>query len=249
MSTGKEGAAVLPIVGTLIAAGVDVWRLRIHLLQALLAPAILLLAFAWLPPLLLPLRYAVYAVFAITCHRIVLLGPESLPNRWGIYFSRRELRYALYALIVVVCLVSAFAVISLLSLLAAPLLGQWAGRELPLIVFAVLIYLFARVCILFPGTAVDQAWSIPACWTVTRGYGIRLTVLVLLSVIVPALGPLALVFTVGAEHPNLVRALSPAFLVIEPFSIAVVSLAFWALCPAHLLPSQGIAEEGELESP
>ena len=33
------------------------------------------------------------AIFAVTCHRIVLLGKESLPNSFGLYFSKRELKY------------------------------------------------------------------------------------------------------------------------------------------------------------
>ena len=32
-------------------------------------------------------------IFAVTCHRIILLGMDSLPNSSGIYFSRRELKY------------------------------------------------------------------------------------------------------------------------------------------------------------
>jgi len=33
------------------------------------------------------------ALFSVSCHRIVLLGQQSLPNKSGLYFTKRELKY------------------------------------------------------------------------------------------------------------------------------------------------------------
>ena len=96
------------------------------------------------------------AVFAVICHRVVLLGKESLPNNFGIYFSRRELKYfGWFILLSIPIGIGSIVMPSLLALLNSMdynvLLQVW--RKLGIIIVT---FITAPFVFVLPATAADE---------------------------------------------------------------------------------------------
>ena len=171
----------------------------------------------------------VFSLFAVTCHRLVLLGPESASAGWRPRWTRRETRFFLW--VAALWLGGAVAMLVLLAIVV----NAWnalAGYESIELAWArggvglALLYPLARLCVLFPATAVDREprptlrWA----WRATRGNGARLLVIVgalpwLFSLLVD------LLYRSGASWIEwlLVGVLAMALFAVE---IAAVSIAY-----------------------
>jgi hypothetical protein len=123
-----------------------------------------------------------YTLFAVICHRIVILGPGSLPNAFGIFWSRRETGFLGWTILIIV-LNWGFALLAALLYFAIP--THVLGMRIPWFPVAVLLitgyYLYMRISMILPATAVDQATSLVDAWYLTLGNGIRLMLVTLLS--------------------------------------------------------------------
>ncbi len=190
----------LPIIRTVLLSYAAIQRHWQSLLVGLVIPAacisIIGIATAELPANLL---YAVaalalsapfYVLFAIVCHRTVILGSDSLPNRFGIFWSDRELRFvgwsvALFLLMLVIAFFVGFFVAAAAQAIPAgplPILfyfGIWFG----------LTYLYTRLSMLFPATAIDERTNFDRAWQLTDRNGIRMVAVGLLTA-----GPFAVLF-------------------------------------------------------
>lgn len=195
-SAGPDRVAIgpattrLPIVGVVreaVGLAARHWR---ALLAALIGPAAVLAALdvalrraggdprwalaLWVPDCL------VYALYAVSCHRIVLLGADSLPNRWGVYWTARELRFVGWSVaIALLAFLAALPFLLILTLLstttplalvdAAPWLA-WG------IVYSPVAYVAARASLALPEVAVDGRPGFEQSWALSRGNGWRLTI-------------------------------------------------------------------------
>lgn len=120
-----------------------------------------------------------YALFAVVVHRTVILGRNSLPNRIGMFWSERETRFIGWTLaIFLLWLFIAFLIGAVSSLLAqigsTNVIAAVASSSLPLIVWLALVYLYTRLSVLFPATAVDDATSFERAWLLTEDNGFRM---------------------------------------------------------------------------
>jgi hypothetical protein len=100
-----------------------------------------------------------FAIFAVTCHRLILLGDESVPNFGLKKWTSRETRFVGWVLLGYVC----YAVIALLLsipvlafLLMCHLPAESAGVILGFTFMIPCTYVFARISVLLPATAVDE---------------------------------------------------------------------------------------------
>jgi hypothetical protein len=165
---------------------------------------------------------AFYALFATSCHRIILLGAESLPNEFGLYWSYRETRFTgwLVAVAIVYALVSApFA----LLILVAPQLLHDLQISWYLQVF-VASYFEGRFSMVLPATAVDQKMDLRGSWYLTRGSGLAIAV----ALFIPALGMdflHLLVANLLEEHSLLLATLVSEILVFPMIAVAVSVLS------------------------
>jgi hypothetical protein len=124
---------------------------------------------------------ALFIILAVTCHRLVLLdrGTEiSVYPRW----SMRETRFLAW-LVVVGLICPAVALITTFLALNALLPFAWKLDQSVLQPVSSLaripaLYAFARLCFLFPATALDRPTNLRQAWEQTRGNGWRLTVVV-----------------------------------------------------------------------
>ena len=115
-------------------------------------------------------------------------GSDSLPNRYGIFWSDRELRFVGWT--VAMFVLTLMLVFSIGALAGALVLAMPSG--LVPILFAILVwfgftYLYTRLSMLFPATAVDETANFVRAWQLTEGNGIRMIVIALITV-----GPIAL---------------------------------------------------------
>lgn len=116
----------------------------------------------------------IYAVFAVSCHRIILLGDDSLPNPYGLYWSMRETRFLGWFILIIII----YTLLSLPLTIAAALLPGWLQSMqlswyLPIFLTA---YFEGRISMVLPATAVDKRSSISHSWRMTRGYGVIIAI-------------------------------------------------------------------------
>ncbi len=162
---------------------------------------------------LLSLLYlVVYAVIAVITHRVILLGPESVAE-WGLSLpQKREFDFILYSIGLGLCMipVGLFAMI-------IPVVGV-------VVSVLVMLYLIARLSLVFPAIATDQDWSFSDSWKATKKHQpLMIVVIVVVPLVVaipeqllsliPYLGFLAVLLSVFTMV-YIVAALSVAFQII-----------------------------------
>jgi hypothetical protein len=181
----------LSIVDTIFGTLAHLIEKRAALSQALVIPAVLLAvldltdarldAGGW--PLSLAYTVAsvlVYCVFAVSCHRIILLGSSSLPNPWGCYFTWRELRYLGWSLLIplmaiAILLPSIVALVALHAVLPESISQFKLSGGLVILLGVMLVYAMARALLVFPAVAIDQRPTMSRVWRLSAGNGWRLT--------------------------------------------------------------------------
>lgn len=141
-----------------------VFEYRRILLRVLLVPFVLYMALDtislykqdWVAKLLLSvLSLMVQTIFAITTHRVMLLGPQSVPS-WGVLsWSRREMLFALH-IIGLALVAMPFAFFTFI-----PMVG-W------LLTAASIIWITGRLSLVFPLIAIDQHVTFKDSWQLTR---------------------------------------------------------------------------------
>ena len=96
----------------------------------------------------------VHTIFAVTKHRIILLGEKSIPE-WGLRrVSMREIRFILYSFGI------GLLVIPPALLATIPVFG-WV------LAFVAISYVLGRLSLVFPAIATDQNWSFQDSWVHT----------------------------------------------------------------------------------
>lgn len=166
------------------------WR---PLLRALILPTVLIMALTYTTQYLMQWQYAtygsmeglkalgylqfavwllLYALFAMSCHRVILLGEESLPSRYGIYWTMRETRFLGWVVLVgtvYMLLVFPFQVATLY------LPRSWWDWQLMWYLPTLLAtYIDGRISLVLPATAVGERSSIVESWRLTRSRGLHI---------------------------------------------------------------------------
>ena len=127
-----------------------------------------------------------FVVFAVTCHRLVLLDPHSIASRLYPRWSWRETRFILWMVGVWLIATAAFMVFATLlgnvphlwSPQGSPEANEdWFGWALYAAKVPAL-YVFARLCLVFPATAIDKRANLKWAWRLTEGNGWRLVLVV-----------------------------------------------------------------------
>lgn len=169
--------------------------------------------------LLSVLGFAIQAIIAITTHRVVLLGPNSVPV-WGIStWTMRETYFVLHVIG--------------LSLLAIPLsiLGFMPviGVLSALLLFC---WLFGRLSLVFPGIAVDKGVTFKHSWELTRDHQLLMFLVVIIFPILMAI-------------PTIIISLVPyTFLLNSLVSTIAIVFQVAALSMAYQLVTENFTEEG-----
>jgi len=241
----------LPVVETIRAALLLVWQRRFMLIRALAVMGVALTAidFAqryflrstgslWVAWLGIVVSWFAYTLFAVTCHRIVLLGETSVPRYGLLSWTSRETRFFGWG-----ALLSVFCLIALVPLgILAWVVGYFAdipfkGYERYWVYLwgVPLVYGFARLAVLFPATAVGERRNTDWALATTAGNGWRIVFATILAPAIPGLALNALPYEDNFLLDFLLKLLDYAFVAI---GIAALSLSFRFLSsPEESVPS------------
>jgi len=218
------------------------WRHRKAFARALAIPMGLFMALSvlwhyygiaqlpWFAALVVNAVYGmVFTLFAVTCHRLVLLDPESVSRAWRPRWTLRETRFFLW--VTGLWLVGVAAMMTLLTVVGTVWVNVAgdSGIDLDRMQFALelaLLYPFARLCVLLPATAVDRDPLPDLRWALhlTRNNGWRLVVVV-------GFLPWLFAYLVGLAYRSeatmlewlLLTVLALAFFAVE---IAAISISY-----------------------
>jgi hypothetical protein len=221
----------LPVETIVREAARTVWRKRVNLFRALFATGIALAALrtaqgsAWeslsyLDAVFLLASWIVFTLFAITCHRIVLIDGGETPafgiRRW----SSRETRFLGLTIFTGIC----FAIIAVLSIaVGKAIVGSEGFSLIPYVALLPAAYVSSRLSVLLPATAVDERRDVKWAWDTTAGNGKRLVLLVTLL-------PWAFGTVFGLIetklHPFAEFVVHVLYYVVIAFEIAVLSVSY-----------------------
>jgi hypothetical protein len=162
-----------------------------------------------------------FTLFAVTCHRIIILGPYSVPVYGLYYFTMREVRFYGWGFVIYFFL----SLITFITMFPVSFFSFNAKSNGFLWLFAMYIaivpgtYIFSRLSLLFPATATDHKKDMKWAWDATKGNGWRL--LLLLGVIPVVIGFMTGIFSgVSASFD---AALIIAGYIFAVFEIGILS--------------------------
>lgn len=244
----------LPVIKIMVGAFYYPWMLRKPLFKALsiLIAAGVVLSSAWwytkedAPEYLgwgvMILYWTLYTLFAVICHRIVLLGSGSVPEYGVTRVGARDFHFALA--LVKITLISSLAVAagSLVVQLPAWIFGAPAAsgtlkaeilsEYLLWMASLIQVFILSRFGFILPATAIDQRPTLRWAWQASRGNALRL---MLVLALLPWLASLPLTL-----FPNDVGILGYGFYIfiwwlLLPIEITVLSLSYKELTQEHLI--------------
>ena len=180
--------------------------------------------------LLYLLSFGLLTMIAVSCHRLVILGADSLPNAWGLYWWGRETRFLgwIYGIWII-------ALAPLVLLIALPLFTATAtpllfGIPFPLALYPLALYVLARSSLVLPATAIGQRLTGWGSWRLSRSNGWRLALVMLiplsvgLGIIVAAFFVMVESLQLGGIAPQFLAAFTLVLLLV--FGIALLSKAY-----------------------
>ncbi len=178
----------------------------------------------------LPLLLAAFTLAAVVCHRVFVLGDESMIGQGLVWWSSRETRFLGWLIGLGFCA----ATITVLGMIVSMIVGSMMtnGDQEPsqvgivgslFLVDLVVAYFVGRWSLVLPATAIDDRPSLSWAWSTSRGNGLRLMVLV-------GLFPMGVNFasTFLPETRSVVDSilLAPVWLYVWAVEIALLSLSY-----------------------
>lgn len=216
----------------------EAYRRRASLLSALLFPTVCLLlissfstalALSPVAQTFFALAYLpFYVIFATVCHRVVLLGENSLPHRWGIFWTERETRFLGWFIGIWFLYFGLSLPIGVIFLYLSSMDVGWNTTWIASFVsYLVVAYFEGRFSLVLPATAVDKRSDFKASWTMSRGKGL----LIAIALVIPAmiLIPIeTLLYGAGTDDSSPIADLVWFFVALPIFvvEIAIISLAY-----------------------
>jgi hypothetical protein len=248
----------LRVSAVLIEAAKELNNNRSALFQALLAPGVAIVALnvlharmnAAMPAMLSLSLVGLWfqSLFAVSCHRIILLGQGQLPNRWGLYATAPVWRFfgvmlAVLAFFTIIFMIVFAFVFPFLSTVPSSMHAV-AGTVLITVGAIAFFVAFARIVLLFPAIAIDSGQTMSDVFDLTRPCWIRLALLVGIPAIVTSLISFPLT-RLAQQADTIVPALIQSSLgcVIGAYCVATISCAYRAIDEDGVTASMTESEE------
>lgn len=201
----------LPVVAIIRDAIVIPWRKREVMFRTLLPISLVLIALDTISQshfskphpvhisdlgpaiVLVVLTMLAFTVFAVICHRLILLGDESVPKYGLTTWSTRETRFVGWTLFGMACIMAIGAAVLIpfgaLVILSQQVPSKWETLVAVCLILVPCEYVLARLWILFPATAVDERRNIKWACDVTENNGWRLVLVVGVLPLILGQGP------------------------------------------------------------
>lgn len=198
-----------------------VYKSRLDLSKALLLPFIAYLAMGFTEEieteglayyLLVLVGFLIQTIFAITTHRIILLGKGSTPE-WGLRsWSKRETYFLLHA-------------VALTGLMYLLIIGPVQLDFVPMVFIPIalifILWLWARFSLVFPGIAIDQGVSFKTSWYLTKDYQL---LMLLVVVAFPMLLAVPEILLNNVPYSAVISNVLSTFVIV--FEVAALSMAY-----------------------
>lgn len=214
-----------------------VFENKTALMQALLIPLILIIILTKLSlfftsniaVVLLNLPILLLNIsIAITTHRILLLGPNSIPT-WGSFsLGKREGSFFLMSIVLSLIMVPFALVVALVVSLKLP-----AAISISTIVLMGIFALmcFCRLCLVLPSVAIDNRLTLAESWRYTKNYKLLtfFTIIIfplVFSLIVGLVYMLVIGFLIALISPHLDILIPVLNVFITVFIISAISATF-----------------------
>lgn len=133
----------------------------------------------WIGWVLALVHWAIFALFAVIVHRLVLV-PDADRHRPALpHWTRREARFfiALLGVGALMAVVGA-AIVLVPGTVLANLKFDAAVGLIPELARLPRMYVLGRLCLVFPAIALDRPVDLRWSWRLTKGHGARLFILV-----------------------------------------------------------------------
>ena len=167
---------------------------------------------------------ATYAIFAITCHRLILV-PDQVPA-YRLTLTIREAKFfGWYAAVTAICFLIGLAAWGVLfNLPIVSDLLQLPGIILysQVLILIPAFYVFVRLSLIFPATAVDAKWGLRKAWRMSRGNVWRMAAIV---VVIPGVFS-AIGWLISREEAGLIEQVFTDLLFYACFAVEVFALSF-----------------------
>ncbi|NBB92722.1 MAG: hypothetical protein GVY32_06110 [Gammaproteobacteria bacterium] len=178
--------------------------------------------------------FFLYGQIAVTCHRIILLGPDSLPNRWGIYATAPVWRF--FGAMLVFLGIWMMGMMLIIPFVTPMLMAvePGAARILALLIFSglalVAILAMSRVVLLFPSLAVSGGHDVNDIIELSAPVWARLAAIMLLAGIATAIVAFPLTW-LGLATDSFVIELTSALIgcLAGIYTVAAISCAYRAV--------------------
>jgi hypothetical protein len=206
------GAAFLPTFGILLISALSEELTSSPIAQTLLALAV----------------FPLYAIFATACHRVVLLGEDSLPNRWGMFWTKRETRFLGWLVGIWFLYFALSLPTGIILLLFSEVFAGWSTAWIATFIsYIVVAYFEGRFSLVLPATAIDRRSDFKKSWAMSRGKGMLIAV----ALVIPAMimFPVEYVlYDAMGDELSPIADLIWLLLVLPIFAIeiAIISLAY-----------------------
>ena len=185
--------AKVPVFTIVFGAYAAVFRNFTALIQAWFLPGLALVALSAIrlprqDSFLLELFYwlvnlPLLTLVGVACHRIILLGRDSLTNPWSLYWTKRETSFFSWLLILGVFFYGASKLLSVLFLMSPEtVLGFNAPNLGVFLTYVTVTYLVGRFSMVLPATALDKRLILSNSWILTAGSGLRIALAILVPV-------------------------------------------------------------------
>lgn len=166
-----------------------VWEKRLRMFQGLTLPILLIVAIRyfsndekpWIATICL---IPIFSLFAVSCHRLVLLGDNAIPKYGLRSWTRLETRFVWYTLIVA-SIAWLFTILGFFITVGISMLIDPTRAEIRQYTFFYFLgfcllpsYFMGRLSLVLPATAIGQSKGLTWSWKVTRGNGLKLMLLI-----------------------------------------------------------------------
>ncbi len=139
----------------------------------------------WFLSLSVCLSFGVQVIFAITIHRVLLLGPDSVPEWGALKWNKRETWFLLHV-IALIAIPALFIFLGIYSFLIFTGKGEGYifGVISAIVLWVVGIYLNIRLPLVFPAIAIDRRIGLKESWKLTDKHE---GLMILIGIMVPIL--------------------------------------------------------------
>lgn len=184
----------LPIFRILYDTILTTWDKRYSLLNSLVIFSIILSIINILTDVIIDNNYQIYlfyilcvfqsillTFFAVTCHRVILMGSNSVPKYGMFSWTNRETKFLLWGILIILIfmLTAILLMIIPINLLEISLLKNIILNSFLTSIFLYpAFYLFSRISIILPATAIDKKHNFNWALDFTENNGWRLTVII-----------------------------------------------------------------------